>query len=253
MQANPQSVSSLVNNTLWDHILSHTVPTLEEIDKIEKDIRHQDEPFRSYLTALLMASQNDFDKAVTYFLTALKTENEFIASNYLAYLGFSAHNLFHREELFRLEERYCTSEHRRVARNIAYSLGNTKLIRKYNLKLLALYDGEQRQRYKDEGDHMISLVENFKTASTLTTNEIEILCDEVEGIANRHGVNCVGVSYFVSSEADNAYIVRAETEDPYMLAELNIELSDLLSDEKYCSKPFTSWFKSDSSRKEKSQ
>ncbi|NUL39366.1 hypothetical protein [Kosakonia sacchari] len=253
MQPKAQVNSKSVNDTLWDYISSHTVPSQEEIDKFEKAISHEVEPLRSYLTGLLMASQNEFDAAMTSFRTALKSENEFIASNYLAYLGFCAHNKLHRQELFRLEEFYCTSENRRVARNISFSIGNTKLIRKYNLKLLALYDGEKRQQYMKEGEHMISLVEDFKKASTLTSKEIETLCDEVEGIANRHGVNCVGVNYFISSEEDNAYIVRAETEDPYVLAELNIELSSLLANEKYLGKPFTSWFKSDRSRKEINQ
>lgn len=253
MQPNAQTDSKSIHNTLWDYISSHAVPSQEEIDKLEKAIGYEVEPFRSYLTALLMASQNEFDAAVSCFLKALKSENEFIASNYLAYLGLSAHNRFHRQELFRLEEFYCSSEHRRVARNTAFSIGNTKLIRKYNLKLLALYDGEKRQYYMSDGDRMISLVEDFKKASTLTSNEIETLCDEVEGIANRHGVNCVGAHYFVSSDEDNAYIVRAETEDPYLLAELNTELSYLLANDKYLGKPFTSWFKSDKSRKEKQE
>lgn len=251
MQAQAQSVNKSVNDSLWDYILSHRSPSLDEVDEIEKAISYQTEPFRSYLNGLLMASQNNFDKAVSFFQKSLESENEFIASNYLAYLGFCAHNLFHREELFRLEERYCTSEHRRVARNIAYSIGNTKLIRKYNLKLLALYDGEKRQHYKEEGEQMISFVENFKKASTLTSAEIQTLCDEAEEIANRHGVNCVGVTYFVNSESDNAYIIRAETNDPHVLAEINTELSYLLCDEKYLNKPFTSWFKSDNNRTSK--
>lgn len=251
MHGQARLASSSVNNSLWDFISSHTVPSQEEIDKFEKAISYESEPFRSYLTGLLMASQNNFDAAMDSFRKALESENEFIASNYLAYLGFCAHNCLHRSELFRLEEFYCTPENRRVARNVAFSIGSTKLIRKYNLKLLALYDGEQRQAYMEEGERMISLVEEFKKASTLTSNEIEILCDEVEGIANRYGVNCVGANYFVNSEEDNAYVVRAETEDPYVLAKLNTELCYLLADEKYIGKPFTSWFKSDRSRKEK--
>lgn len=254
MQAQPEAIAKSVNDALWGYILTRKTPPLDEIDNVEKAISHESEPYRSYLTALLMASGNKFDKAVSFFQKALDHgENLFIASNYLAYLGFSAHNYFHRQELFRLEQIYCTPDHRRVARNAAFSIANAKLIRTYNLKLLALYDGEQRQRYKEEGEHMISLIEDFKKASTLTSSQIETLCDEAEKIANSHGVNCVGVNYFVNSEADNAYIIHAETDDPYLLAEINLELIDLLSEEKYFDKPFTSWFKSDRSRAEKSK
>ncbi|WP_182629584.1 hypothetical protein [Pantoea hericii] len=253
MQPQAKPASQSVNNSLWDFISSHTVPPQAEIDEFEKAISFEVEPFRSYLNGLLMASLNDFDAAMSYFAKALESENEFIASNYLAYLGFSAHNYLHRKELFRLEERYCTSEHRLVARNVAFTIGNKKLTRKYNLKLLAMYDGEERQRYMDEGVRMVSMIEEFQKASTLTSGEIEALCDEVEDIANRHGVNCVGAHYFINSDDDNAYVMRAETEDPYILAKLNNELSFLLADDKYIGKPFTSWFKSDRSRKEKFQ
>jgi len=252
MQAKKEAVTKTTHEALWGYIESHTVPELAEIDKFEKAINLLPEPERSYQTALLWASQNDFDAAVHFFNEALKSENSFIASNYLAYLGLCAHNYFHRQEVFRLERTYCTTANRRVARNAAFGIGNTKLIRAYNLKLLALFDGAERQAYKEEGEHMTSLVEKFKEVSSLSSADIEILCDEAEAIANRRGINCVGVNYFVGSGDDNAYIIRAETQDPMVLAELNLELVELLSQEKYASKPFTSWFRSDASRSERS-
>ncbi|XZV68793.1 hypothetical protein M1D79_05595 [Enterobacter sp. SA24] len=98
MQPKAQVDSQAVNNILWDYISSHTIPTQAEIDKFEKAIGHEAEPMRSYLNGLLMASLKDFDAAMSCFQKALKTESEFIASNYLAYLGFCAHNKLHRQE-----------------------------------------------------------------------------------------------------------------------------------------------------------
>lgn len=246
-----QTKSFEMHNELWSYINSKTIAEQGFIDSVENAIAalHSGSE-KSYLTALLYAAKGEFDNAVEWFNEALIAEDSTIALNYLAYIGSSAHNYFHRLEIFRLEERFCVPTIRRIARNAAFCIGNTKLIRSYTLKLSALCDDEEKQELREQGEHMISIVDEFKHATSLSSSQIEELCDEAEEIANKHGVNCIGVHYFVSGDSDNAYIIRAETDDSELLAELNIELLCLLSSEKYRQLPFTSWFRSDVDRME---
>lgn len=244
-QAKKKTNSDNLHNILWSYINRKVMIEQEFVDKAEKIISTLHGEEKSYHTALLYAAKGDFDASVHWFKDALKSEDATIALNYLAYIGASAHNYFHRMEVFRLEEQFCLPTMRRIARNAAYCIGDVKLIRKYTLKLSALCDGEEKQELKNQGTHMIAQVEEFKKATTLTSNQIQILCDTAEGIANKHGVNCIGVYYFVNDDLDNAFVVRAETDDPEVLAELNLEMLCLLSSEEYRSLPFTSWFRSD--------
>lgn len=245
MTAQAQEKSNELHKTLWSYINRKAPIEQEVVDTAEKVIASLHGESKSYLNALLYAAKGDFDTSVQWFKDALKYEDATIALNYLAYIGSSAHNYFHRMEIFRLEEQFCLPTMRRIARNAAYCIGDVKLIRKYTLKLSALCDGEEKQELKNQGAGMIEEVENFKKVTTLTSNQIQVLCDAAEGIANKHGVNCIGVHYFVSDDLDNAFVVRAETDDPEVLAELNLEMLCLLSSEEYRSLPFTSWFRSD--------
>lgn len=245
MAAQAKPKFSEIHTSLWSYIHSRTVIGQDVIDSVEEVIASTRGAQKSYLTALLYAAKNDYDSAISFFQDAADSEDSTFALNYLAYLGASAHNYFHRMEIFRLEQRFCLPTMRRVARNTAYCIGNVRLIRSYTLKLTALSSDEDRQQLKDEGEGMIAIVENFKKASTLTSSQIEELCDEAEAIANKHGVNCIGAHYFIGGDSDNAYVIRAETEDSEILAELNLELLCLLTTDKYRSLPFTSWFRSD--------
>lgn len=245
MAAQAQQKTDETHASLWTYIHHKTIVSQDVIDTVEKEIASLHGEEKSYLTALLYAAKGDHDTAVSFFQDAINSEDTTIALNYLAYLGASAHNYFHKTEVFRLAEKFCLPTMRRIARNTAYCIGNVRLIRAYTLKMTALSSDEDRQQLKDEGDGMISIVEDFKKASTLNSSQIEELCDEAEAIANKHGVNCIGAHYFVTESSDNAYIIRAETKDPEVLAELNLELICLLSSEKYRSLPFTSWFRSD--------
>lgn len=240
-----QNKADDIHVTLWSYIHRNAVVEQDVIDETEKAIASLHGEEKSYLLALLFAAKGDFDSAVEWFKDAIKSEDATIILNYLAYLGSSAHNYFHRTEIFRLEERYCFPTIRLIARNAAYCIGDVKLIRSYTLKLSALCDGEEKQELKDQGAYMIAQVEDFKKATTLTSRQIQVLCDAAEDIANKHGVNCIGVHYFTSDDLDNAFVIRAETGDPEVLAELNIEMLCLLSGEEYRSLPFTSWFRSD--------
>ncbi|EOW2402578.1 hypothetical protein ACNY4N_003654 [Cronobacter turicensis] len=245
MSAQAQTKANELHNTLWSYINRKEVIEQEAIDNVEKIIAALHGEEKAYLSALLYAAKGDFDAAVRWFNDALKFEDGTIALNYLAYIGSSAHNYFHRMEIFRLEEQFCLPTMRRIARNAAYCIGDVKLIRRYTLKLAALCDGKEKQELKDQGAFMIAQVEKFKQATTLSSNQIQVLCDAAEGIANKHGINCIGVHYFVNEDLDNAFVVRAETDDPEILAELNLEMLCLLSSEEYRSLPFTSWFRSD--------
>ncbi|AUU92091.1 hypothetical protein C2U55_24935 [Enterobacteriaceae bacterium ENNIH3] len=251
MSAQAQSKSAEIHEALWAYINSGSVISHEDIVTFQHDISLFRGVEKAYLTALLYAAQADYAQAIHYFQEALQSDDSTVAINYLAYVGTSAHNYFHRMEIFRLEKQYCLPTIRRIARNAAYCIGNTRLIKSYTLKLAALCDDEERQALRDEGKAMIKAVEDFKQATTLTSNQIEELCDEAESIANQRGVNCIGVIYFVNGDSDNAYILRAETHDPELLAEMNIELLGLLSSDKYRHLPFTSWFTSDISRMER--
>ena len=212
--------------------------------EIENEINHLPFKERAYAKAWFYAALGAHEEAVACFEEAMYEDDPIIASNYLAYLGRSAHNYDHRLELFRLSEVYCTHTIRKVARSAAFCIGNEKLVRKFSRKMAALQDGEERERILREGEYMEKLIVDFKKATQLTTAELERLCDSAEAIANRHGVNCVGVSYFMGSEDDNAFILRAQTEDPEKLADMNMELICMLSGEEYSTRPFTSWFQS---------
>lgn len=245
MAAQAQTKAKELHDTLWSFINRKAVIQQDVIDTAEKEIASLKGKEKSYLTALLFAAKGDFDSAVEWFKDALKSEDTTIALNYLAYIGSSAHNYFHRMEVFRLEEQFCLPTIRRIARNAAYCIGDVKLIRTYTLKLSALCDGEEKQELKDQGAYMIEQVEEFKKATSLSSDQIQELCDTAEGIANKHGVNCIGIHYFVNDDLDNAFVVRAETGDPEVLAELNLEMLCVLSTDQYRSLPFTSWFRSD--------
>ena len=102
----------------------------------------------------------------------------------------------------------------------------------------------EREKIKQEGERMVQAIVQFKEATKLTSSEIQHICDSAEKIANTHGVNCIGVEYFLSGGSDNAMILNAETQDSKTLTDMNLELICMLSDEAFIDRPFTSWFKS---------
>lgn len=244
MPAQKQSKQNVLVGLLWELIDSQQLPTPEFVAQIESDVLHLSVTDKAYVMAWLNVAQRNHECAVECFKTTIQSGDAFFANNYLAYLGSCAHNYEHRMELFRLEEQFCTPSIRKVARNAAYCIGQERLVRKFTLKMAALRDGEEREQIISEGDYMVKKIGDFKRATQLSSAQIEKFCDDAEAIANKHGVNCIGVSYYVSSEDDNAFILRAQTQDPEVLAEMNMELIDLLLNDAYIGHPFTSWFQS---------
>ncbi|WP_275063465.1 hypothetical protein [Enterobacter ludwigii] len=247
MHAQPKTKHEELLSTLLSYIDSNT--TLEEslASDIQRDIRTLPNTSRSYLTAWLMVALGKHDEAVEWFNDAMDTSGEnssIVAGNYVGYLSCSAHNLFHREEVFRLAEVYFTQRIRKMARNAAFCIGNERLVKRYTTMLKASLDGEERAKIEQEGAEMVDAILEFKEATKLTSNEIQQLCDAAEKIANDHGVNCVGVEYFLTGGYDNALILCAATKDADTLTTLNLELINLLVDDAYIDRPFTSWFKS---------
>lgn len=230
---------------LWNYIDNDTHLDRATIAQIEKDIRLLAVAERPYVTAWLKVAQKKHEDAVAWFKDALRSDDTVVATNYLAYLGASAHNYEHRLELFRLEEAFCTPTIRRVSRIAAFCIGNEKLVRKYTLRMAALLDGEEREQIISEGEFMVERIGDFKRATNLSSTEIEQLCDDAEAIANKYGVNCIGVNYYLSSDDENAFILRAQTQDAQVLADMNMELIGLLCKEEYVGRPFTSWFQSE--------
>lgn len=247
MQAQPKTKHEELLNTLLSYIDSKTLLDEALASVIQQDIRALPETSRSYLTAWLMVALGKHDEAVEWFKDAMVTSGEngpIVAGNYVGYLSCSAHNLFHREEVFRLAEIYVTQRIRKMARNAAFCIGSERLVKRYTIMLKALLDGEERETIEREGADMVSAILEFKEATKLTSSEIQHLCDAAEKIANDHGVNCVGVEYFLTGGYDNALILSAATKDADTLTTLNLELISLLADEAYIDRPFTSWFKS---------
>lgn len=245
MSTQVQSKEKDLLDILWHHMNRELSLDKETVAYMEAEIGKLPFQEKSYVTAWFKAALGLHDEAVSWFKDAMKGDDEgVIANNYLAYLGRSAHNYEHRLELFRLEKLYATPEIRKIARNAAFCIGNEKLVKKISIKLAAMKDGEEREKIRDEGDYMTGLIADFKKATQLTSSEIESLCDASEAIANKHGVNCIGVNYFISSDDDNAFIIRAQTDDAPTLAKMNMELLELLTSEEYYLRPFTSWFQS---------
>ncbi|WP_411555764.1 hypothetical protein ACLIN0_11845 [Pantoea agglomerans] len=248
MQAQAQTKHEELVDTLLSYIDSGTPLEEPHLSAIRRDISALPLESRSYLTAWLMVALDKHDDAVEWFKDAIDTSGEnasTVAGNYLAYLSVSAHNLFHKQEVFRLAKVFGTKRIRTQARNAAVCMGSEKLIKKYTLMLKALLDGEERSKIEREGEIMVETIRNFKEATKLTSADIEKLCDAAEQIANSHGVNCVGVEYFLSGDCDNALILSAQTSDASTLTTINLELMDLLTEEEYIDRPFTSWFKSE--------
>ncbi|ELY2785804.1 hypothetical protein ACI0ZQ_002035 [Cronobacter dublinensis] len=247
MQVQAQTKHQELVDTLLSYIHSRTPLEEPQLSAIKRDINVLPNGSRSYVMAWLMVALNKHDDAVEWFNDAIATSGEnsaIVAGNYLGYLSGSAHNLFHKQEVFRLVEIYCTQRIRKQARNAAVCMGNERLIKKYTLMMKALLDGEERERVEREGAEMVETITKFKEATKLTSSEIEKLCDAAEQIANNHGVNCIGVEYFLSGGYDNAIILSAETNDANTLTTINIELVNLLAEDAYIDRPFTSWFKS---------
>ncbi|ABP61280.1 hypothetical protein [Enterobacter sp. 638] len=251
MQAQTQTKHQELVDTLLSYIESRTPLKEPELSDIKRDISALPNDSRSYLTAWLMVALDRHDDAVRWFNEAIAVSGEnsaIVAGNYLGYLSGSAHNLFHKQEVFRLVEVFCTQRIRKQARAAACCMGSERLVKKYTVMMKALLDGEEREKIEREGADMVETISSFKEATKLTSSEIERLCDSAEKIANNHGVNCVGVEYFLSGGYDNAIILFAETDDAKTLTTINIELINLLTEDAYIDRPFTSWFKSTQSK-----
>ncbi|EIQ9792497.1 hypothetical protein LWE13_000798 [Escherichia coli] len=247
MQGQPKTKHQELVETLSLYINSRT--PLEEplLGELLREINKQSVASRAYLMALWMEAQNRHDETVAWYLEAIATSGEHasvVAGNYLSYLSCSAHNLFHRTELFRLVDIYCTKRIRRMARNAAFCMGNDRLVNRFTVMMKALLDGQEREEIEREGAKMVEAIVTFKEATKLTSSEIQKLCDSAEQIANSQGVNCAGVEYFLSGGYDNAIILFADTSDSSTLTTMNMELIGLLADDPYIDRPFTSWFKS---------
>ncbi|SQJ22129.1 Uncharacterised protein [Serratia rubidaea] len=244
MSSQPKAKTSDLHHKLVGYIDSGEIPDVGVIEEILRDASYLLEPERSYIRAMVHVAKRDHSGAMQFFEQSLRYDDVRVALNYLAYLGTSAHNYTHRLEIYRLEELYHNSTMRRIARNASYGIGDSRRVRQYTLKMAALLDGEQKQRMMSEGEAMMQRIQDFKELTSLTQKDVEDLCDTAEGLANAQNVNCIGVSYFIDTHGDCAYIIDAETEDPEILSELNFELACVLADEKYIDKAFTSWFRS---------
>ncbi|EAC2092354.1 TPA: hypothetical protein PRR39_002044 [Escherichia coli] len=247
MQAQPKTKHQELVDKLSFYIDTKTPIEAFVAADIQHEIGSLPPESRSYVTALLKVALKDHDAAVEWFKDAMMTSGDnsaIVAGNYVGYLSCSGHNLFHRMEVFRLVDVFCTQRIRKMARNAAYCIGNDRLVKKYTVMMKALLDGEERDSIEREGAQMAEAIVKFKEATELTSSEIEQLCDAAEQIANNHGVNCIGIEYFLSGGYDNAIILFAETEDSDTLTTMNLELVDLLAHDTYIDRPFTSWFKS---------
>lgn len=247
MQAQAKTKHEELLITLLSYIDTGTLLEEPQLTDVRHDINALPQDSRTYLTAWLMVALQKHDDAVAWFKEAMAISGEnaaIVAGNYLGYLSGAAHNLFHKQEVFRLVEVYCTPRIRKQARNAAFCTGNVKLVKKYTVMMKALRDGIERDEIEREGAEMVEAITSFKEATKLTSSEIEHLCDAAEEIANKHGVNCVGVEYFLGGGYDNALIISAETDDAAKLSTINIELINLLAEDVYVDRPFTSWFKS---------
>ncbi|MGR7890423.1 hypothetical protein ACU6XY_09580 [Klebsiella aerogenes] len=247
MQAQPKTKHEELVDALLLYIDSRT--PLEEpfLSELFRDIDKQPVASRAYLMALWMEAQGRHDETVAWYQEAIACAGDgasIIAGNYLGYLSCSGHNLFHRTELFRLVDIYCTKRIRKMARNAAFCMGDDRLVKRFTLMMKVLLDGQEREDIEREGAKMVEAILDFKEATKLTSSEIKQLCDAAEQISNNHGVNCAGVEYFLSGGYDNAIILFAETNDADLLTTMNMELIGLLADDAYIDRPFTSWFKS---------
>lgn len=248
MSGQPESKEQELLATILDYFQKGEVPDTDTIAEIEHDIAKLPISERAHAYAWLNGTLGRHSDAVRLFKDAMSSGSPTIAQNYLAYLSRSAHNYEHRVELFRIVELFPSHELRFVARNAAFCIGNDKLVKKFSLKMAALYDGQEREDIINQGNYMAEQIVDFKNATRLSSREIEALCDQAEEIANKRGINCSSVSYYLGGDDDNAFIVRAQTADPQVLAEMNMELLVLLSDDSYRNSPFTSWFQSDEKR-----
>lgn len=248
MSGQPESKEKELLATIFDYFQKGEIPDADTISEIEHDIAKLPIGERAHAHAWLNGTLGRHSDAVRLFKDAMSSGSQKIAQNYLAYLSRSAHNYEHRVELFRLVELFPSHELRLVARNAAFCIGNDKLVKKFSLKMAALYDGQEREDIINQGNYMAEQIVDFKNATRLSSRELEALCDQAEEIANKRGINCSSVSYYLGGDDDNAFIVRAQTADPQVLAEMNMELLVLLSDDSYRNSPFTSWFQSDEKR-----
>ncbi len=247
MPAQPQTKEQELLDTILDYFQKGETPDEESLKTIEYEIGRLPIGNRAYVSAWLNGTLGHHADAVRLFKDAMSSDHS-VAHNYLAYLSRSAHNLEHRMELFRMVEQFPSDDMRLVARNAAFGIGNEKLVKKFSLKMAALRDGQEREDIINQGNYMVERIIEFKKATNLSSKDIEILCDRAEAIANKHGINCSGVSFYMGGDDDNAYILRAQTDDPKVLAEMNMELLALLCDDSYRGSPFTSWFQSDEKR-----
>lgn len=247
MSAQPETKEQELLHTILDYFQKGETPDEESLKTIEYEIGRLPIGNRAYVSAWLNGTLGHHADAVRLFKDAMNSDRS-VAQNYLAYLSRSAHNLEHRMELFRIVEQLPSDDMRLVARNAAFGIGNEKLVKKFSLKMAALRDGQEREDIINQGNYMVERIVEFKKATNLSSRDIEILCDRAEEIANKHGINCSGVSFYMGGDDDNAYILRAQTDDPQILAEMNMELLVLLCDDNYRGSPFTSWFQSDEKR-----
>lgn len=248
MSAKPQSKEQEIIDSIFEYFVKGEVPEKEVVMLLEHEISRLPIGERAYASAWLKGACGKHLDAVRLFKDALSSGDPAIAQNYMAYLSRSAHNYEHRVELFRLVEEYPSHDMRLIARNAAFCIGNDKLVKKFSLKMAALKDGEERDGIIYQGTYMAERIVEFKNATKLSSRELEMLCDSAEAIANKRGVNCSGVNFYLGGDEDNAFIVKAQTDDPNTLADMNMELLLLLSDGQYCNHPFTSWFQSDEKR-----
>lgn len=245
MAPQPQSNENDLVRMLLEYLENNQIPDAKVVLEIEHEINKLPKEDRCHVSAWLKGALGQHEESVRLFKLAVLSGDASIANNYMAYLSRSAHNYEHRVELFRIVEEYPSPHMRRIARNAAYFIGNEKLVKQYSLKMAALEDGEKREEILKEGTFMVDHILEFKDAAQLSSSELETLCDQAEAIANKRGVNCSGVNYYLGGDDDNAFIVRAQTQDAELLADMNMELLCILSDEKYCARPFTSWFQSE--------
>jgi len=242
----PQSEATKIH----EHLISY-IESGEKMDSftlkgtISKADKISDEPLRLMLIGLAYGAAQEHEKAVIYFQEGISYGNDMVAQNFLSYLSHTGNYEQYRNEAIKLGRILNSVPITLLARNAAYSDGDSELSLFFARKALSMIgDEKERKKMEYEVNYKNEKLNKFQNITKLSTNDIKELSRRITEIAKKHNVIAFHQDYYTSQDGDAAVICDVLCTDSEVIAEMDIDVAvEFVTSEILNGKNVTAWYR----------
>lgn len=200
---------------------------------------------RQMILGLAYGAARQNDVALKLFKEAAESRDDLILRNYLSYLSHTGQHRLYGQESIRLARLTLSRPLLIRARNASYANGDVELSLFFARKALTMVGDEaQKAKMQREVDMKNAALNEFITASQLSTEEITRLNEEIVEVANRHEILAVAHEFLTGTDGEAAVVCDVICKDEDILSDMDIEIATHLAmSDIFSNKNITAWFR----------